>query len=143
MFRIASRTLLQLRRPTPSLARNFSRSLPRQAVENEDSFLTNYQNTPLFRKLADKPEALKALNEFAKMLQEQGTSTIWYMFYFLIGFIGIDISGSSQPSTSQMIRLAANARFREGAKKVMTELRGAGLDFTSAVRYLRCVQFVY
>jgi hypothetical protein len=32
-----------------------------------------------------------------------------------------------------MFRLVANARFREGAKRVMIELKNAGLDFTSEV----------
>lgn len=62
---------------------------------------------------------------------------------FLMCFTGIDISGSSQPSTSQMIRLAANARFRDSAKKVMTELRGAGFDFSSAVRNLQRLLTIY
>jgi hypothetical protein len=53
-------------------ARWFSQSRPRQASEEPDSFLASYQNTPLFQQLADKPEALRALNDFAKMLQEQG-----------------------------------------------------------------------
>jgi len=51
--------------------------------------------------------------------------------------LGIDISGATQPSTTQMIRLAASARFRGSAKKVMEELRNAGLDFSSKVRPLQ------
>src|SRR5882757_9679532 len=76
-LRSASRSLLSCSRTHSASAvvrqtRYFSQSRRCQATENQNSFLTNYQNTPLFRQLADKPEALKALNDFAKMLQEQG-----------------------------------------------------------------------
>jgi hypothetical protein len=46
---------------------------------------------------------------------------------------GID-ANSGPPSTLQMMRLAANAEFRQAAQKVVTELQNAGVDITSQVR---------
>ncbi|EGO01772.1 hypothetical protein SERLA73DRAFT_177267 [Serpula lacrymans var. lacrymans S7.3] len=95
--------------------RSFSCTSRLQAAEpQDDTFLSNFKNTPIFRKLADKPEALIALRDFAAILKERG----------------IDPS-SGPPSTTQMLRLAANSEFREAAQRVVTELKNAGVDLTS------------
>ncbi|KZT20751.1 hypothetical protein NEOLEDRAFT_1100174 [Neolentinus lepideus HHB14362 ss-1] len=85
-----------------------------QAAESPESMIANIRNTSLFKKIADKPEALAALRDFAALLQEQG----------------IDAS-AGPPSTMQMFKLAANSKFREGAKRVVEELQNAGVDLTS------------
>ena len=48
--------------------------------------------------------------------------------------IDIDVTPGKQPSTMQIIKLAANPKFREGAKRVMEELKKAGIDITPEVR---------
>jgi hypothetical protein len=46
----------------------------RRATENKETFFKAFQNTSLFSKLANHPEAVVALEEFAKMLQDRGRS---------------------------------------------------------------------
>ncbi|TFK76104.1 hypothetical protein BDN72DRAFT_891952 [Pluteus cervinus] len=99
--------------PPPTPRRAFTSTQPKQA--SEDPIISAFKNTSLFRKLADKPEALHALENFAKLLQEAG----------------VDLSSGKPPSTLQMMKLAANTRFRESAQKVADELRKAGVDFQS------------
>ncbi|KAG1753841.1 uncharacterized protein EDB91DRAFT_419925 [Suillus paluster] len=93
--------------------RTFSFSSRLQASENEDAFLAQFKNTSIFGKLADKPEALMALRDFAELMRAQG------------------IDANSPPSTLQMMKLAANSEFRQAAQKVVTELQKAGVDITS------------
>lgn len=50
--------------------RGFSQTPQRQAAEDPESILAQLQASPLIRKIADKPEALKALNDFAVLLKE-------------------------------------------------------------------------
>jgi len=38
-----------------------------------NTFAARYQNTTLFKKLADKPAALAALNDFAQVLKDEGS----------------------------------------------------------------------
>ncbi|KIJ70264.1 hypothetical protein HYDPIDRAFT_77322 [Hydnomerulius pinastri MD-312] len=94
--------------------RNFSFTPCVQASEQDDAFLNNFKNTSIFRKIADKPEALMALRDFATLMKEKG----------------IDAS-SGPPSTTQMIRLAASSDFRAAAQRVVEELKNAGVDLTS------------
>ncbi|OJA20878.1 hypothetical protein AZE42_00864 [Rhizopogon vesiculosus] len=94
--------------------RTFSFTTRLQASEDEDAFLSQFKNTSIFGKLADKPEALMALRDFAELMRAQG----------------ID-ANSGPPSTMQMMRLAANSEFRQAAQKVVTELQKAGVDLTS------------
>lgn len=49
-------------------------------------------------------------------------------------FIDIEISTDKPPSTMQMFKLAANPKFREGARRVIDEMRNAGVNITSEVR---------
>jgi len=95
--------------------RNFSQTRARRATEDIDTFPARYQNTALFKKLADKPEALAALNAFAQILKDEG----------------IDIASGQPPSRTQMFKLAMSPKFRDGAKKVVVELQNAGVDLSS------------
>lgn len=40
----------------------------------------------------------------------------------------------------QIIKLAANPKFREGAKRVMEELKKAGVEINSEVRFELCIE---
>lgn len=51
--------------------RSISLSRPHRASE-ESSFITGFKNSPLFAQLADKPEALQVLRDFAELLGKQG-----------------------------------------------------------------------
>ncbi|KAG1780193.1 hypothetical protein EV702DRAFT_1081390 [Suillus placidus] len=120
MNHIRRAILLSARRPVrpTSLAllryrRTFSYTPRLQASENEDAFLSQFKNTSIFVKLADKPEALMALRDFAELMKAQG------------------IDANSPPSAFQMMKLAANSEFREAAQKVVSELQKAGVDLTS------------
>ncbi|KAH7904455.1 hypothetical protein BJ138DRAFT_1119399 [Hygrophoropsis aurantiaca] len=120
---IARRLFISAQRPTrlQSLAylrcrRTFSFTPHLRAAENDDTFLTQLKNSSLFQKLADKPEALIALRDFANFMRDQGKC--------------IDTT-SGPPSTMQMMRLAANSEFRQAAQKVVEELKNAGVDLTS------------
>ncbi|KAG1820383.1 uncharacterized protein BJ212DRAFT_1339769 [Suillus subaureus] len=114
------RALLSARRPVrptslalPRCRRTFSYTPRLQASENEDAFLSQFKNTSIFGKLADKPEALMALRDFAELMKAQG------------------IDANTPPSAFQMMKLAANSEFREAAQKVVSELQKAGVDLTS------------
>lgn len=56
---------------TPISFRNFSATPTPQASES-DAFLDRFRHTEIFKKLADKPEVLAALSEFAGKMKEQG-----------------------------------------------------------------------
>lgn len=52
-------------------------STPRiQAAEDPNAFISSFRNTTLFKRFADKPEALQALEAFAKVLQSKGKSRV-------------------------------------------------------------------
>ncbi|KAG1715942.1 hypothetical protein ID866_1231 [Astraeus odoratus] len=110
---------LSLPRPlVPLRGRRAFSSTPRvRAIEQDNTFLHDFQNTSVFRKIADKPEALSALRDFAALLKEKG----------------IDAT-LGPPSTTQMLRLAASSDFRKAAQRVVDELKNAGLDLTSQVK---------
>lgn len=82
-LRSASRPLLRnvtCRKATVILPQNrsFTQTRAWKASEDIDAFAARYQNTALFKKLADKPEALAALNDFAQVLKDEGSSlTRW------------------------------------------------------------------
>ena len=66
-------SLLLPRAYSPLLLRQFSVTpRPQAAVEDEDSFISKFKNTSIFQKLADKPEALSAIQAFAEVLQKSG-----------------------------------------------------------------------
>lgn len=54
--------------------RSFSQTSRREATEDPDSIIAQLQSSPIMRKIADKPEALKALNDFAVIYQDCGES---------------------------------------------------------------------
>lgn len=100
--------------PAP-FSHNFSSTTRVRAVEDPDAFISGFKNTSLFKKLADKPEALQALDRFSKLLRKAG----------------IDTTSGKQPSKMQLINLASNAEFRESARNVAEELQKAGVDLHS------------
>lgn len=76
-FRNASRPFLRnvAHKKSQSLlsqCRNFTQTRAWKASEDVDTFAARYQNTALFKKLADKPAALAALNNFAQVLKDEG-----------------------------------------------------------------------
>ncbi|KAI0068898.1 hypothetical protein BV25DRAFT_1910633 [Artomyces pyxidatus] len=92
--------------------RPFATTHRRQAAEIPDDFINQIKHTDLFKQIADKPEALKALSDVAMLVKE----------------LGIDINSTTPPSNMQMFRLASNRKFIKGVKAVVTELRKAGVD---------------
>jgi len=77
-LRSASGPLLRTiahRKPTSLLLqhRNFTQTRAWRASEDVSTFPARYQNTALFKKLADKPAALAALNDFAQILKDEGS----------------------------------------------------------------------
>ncbi|KAI0053085.1 hypothetical protein FA95DRAFT_1475875, partial [Auriscalpium vulgare] len=87
----------------------------RQAAEVPDDFINQIKHTDLFKKLADKPEALKSISDLAELVKS----------------LGIDISSTTPPSNMQMFRLATNRKFIKSVKGVMAELKKAGVDLSS------------
>lgn len=76
-FRSASRPLLRNiahRKPADIFLqhRSFTQTRAWRASEDISTFAARYQNTALFKKLADKPAALAALNDFAQILKDEG-----------------------------------------------------------------------
>jgi len=77
----------------------------------------------LFRQLADKPEALQAIGEMAKLLQSKG----------------IDLT--SRPSMGTLWKLASDPDIMQAARKAQETLNSAGVkldarEFLSMVRDL-------
>ncbi|KAH8118326.1 hypothetical protein DFH11DRAFT_1540527 [Phellopilus nigrolimitatus] len=95
--------------------RDFSQTSRRQAAEDPNSILAQLQASPLIQKIADKPEALKALNNFANVMKEAD----------------VTLSPERPPSMMQMFKLASNTKFREAAKQVVEELKKAGVDINA------------
>ena len=95
-LRAASRPLIRNvghRRSTTLLSqhRNFSQTRIWRASEDISAFAARYQNTALFKKLADKPAALAALNDFAQVLKDEGSFRFcqfcaWCVRVLTIGF---------------------------------------------------------
>jgi len=92
--------------------RTFSTTPRRSAEEAHDEFINAIKHTSLFQKLADKPNAIKALSDF----------------YALTKDMGIDITSLDR---LQMYKLATNRRFLKAVKRVMNELNEAGLKLDS------------
>ncbi|KAF9449925.1 hypothetical protein P691DRAFT_758669 [Macrolepiota fuliginosa MF-IS2] len=103
----------------------------RRASEDKEAFFKAFQNTSIFQKLGNHPEAVSALENFAKLLQEKGSISPVTSDINSYTPIGVDLSSGKPPSTLQMLKLAANPDFREGAKRVGEELQKAGVDFQS------------
>ena len=108
-----------------SARRHFSGTRAARASEDEDSFIHRLQqgNMSLFRQLADKPEALQAIGEMAKLLQSKG----------------IDLT--SRPSMGTLWKLASDPDIMQAARKAQETLNSAGVkldarEFLSMVRDL-------
>ncbi|KAF7981585.1 hypothetical protein HWV62_7798 [Athelia sp. TMB] len=113
---VIMRSTIGMRRAhNPLSFRNFSASPTPQASES-DAFIDRFRHTEIFKKLADKPEVLAALSEFAAKMRESG----------------IEMGTGKMPSKMQMLRLATNSDFRTAATKVVEELKKAGVDLNSA-----------
>lgn len=103
-----------------------SRPLPlacgRRALSSTSSIRQNDQHdlyhrfghASIFRRIADKPEALTALRDFVALLKDKG----------------IDPT-TGPPSVTQTLRLAASSDFRLAVQRVVTELQSAGVDLKS------------
>ena len=71
---VVMRSTIGMRRAhNPLSFRNFSASPTPQASES-DAFIDRFRHTEMFKKLADKPEVLAALSEFAGKMRESGMS---------------------------------------------------------------------
>ncbi|PFH50544.1 hypothetical protein AMATHDRAFT_111628, partial [Amanita thiersii Skay4041] len=81
----------------------------------DDDVLRRIQQAPVFRKLADQPEAILALHRFAEFLKGKG----------------INPATGAQPPTFRLLRLAASTEFQEEIKRVADELQKAGIDLRS------------
>jgi hypothetical protein len=78
LLRVAARRVIltsRVRYAPVVTYRSISVSRPVRASE-ESSFITGFKNSPLFAQLADKPEALQVLRDFAELLSKQG-SVFW------------------------------------------------------------------
>jgi len=105
--------------PPPSQKHAFSTSAPRQAAETgsnqfDQQNFAALMNSPLMRQVADKPEAMKALMDFAQLMKEQG----------------IEMNGAAPPSPLQIIKLASNKQLRAAASNLAVKLREAGVNLT-------------
>ena len=56
--------------------------------------------------------------------------------------LDIDVTPGKQPSTMQIIKLAASPKFRGVAKRVMEELKKAGIDITPEVSLFKILLLV-
>ncbi|KAH9062212.1 hypothetical protein EDB87DRAFT_1787848 [Lactarius vividus] len=113
---IKNLTTSRLHRPVHHYSfRAFSTTPRWQAAEVPDDFIDAIKHTTLFHKLADKPNALKALSDL----------------YSLTKDMGLDINSTTPPSQYQMFKLVSNRRFVRAAKRVMEELNAAGLKMNS------------
>jgi hypothetical protein len=134
--------------------RTFSATPRRPAAEVPDEFINAIKHTPLFQKLADKPNALKALSDLYALTKEMGallsfrfvlrdggysslTTTPIFIFSSLALFTlkkGLDINSTTPPSQYEMFRLVTNRKFVRAVRRVMEELNVAGLKMNSDVR---------
>ncbi|TFY80274.1 hypothetical protein EWM64_g3736 [Hericium alpestre] len=119
-LRSAFRTLaVQRSRPVVHsyvVRRQFSVTPQRFAVEPEADFIKNIKHTEFFKKVADKPEVLKALSDLAALVKD----------------MGIDISSKTPPSNKMMFQLATNRKFYTAVRRVTAQLEEAGVDLKAA-----------
>jgi hypothetical protein len=138
--------------------RTFSTTPRRSAEEAHDEFINGIKHTALFQKLADKPNAIKALSDFYALTKEMGALLLlsfrlrcvckqWGVNQSLstplppsnlclsFSLKGIDVNSMSQ---FQMFKLLSNRRFLKAVKRVTDELNEAGLKLNSDVCSLVC-----
>jgi len=113
--RSGTQTTLQLHRPR--YHRSFSVSPPTRANPAPDhltEFTAALQKTSIWKKLANHPDAIVALQDFGRALQNAGVDPTL-----------------GKPSTFKMLKLAANPEFRASITRVTEEMKKAGVDLTS------------
>ena len=103
-----------------------------------DDFINAIKHTPLFQKLTDKLNALKAPSDLYALTKEIGTAPFRLFRTGLttpppLSFEGLDISSKTPPSEYQMFKLVANREFMRAVKRVMEELQAAGSKMNSNV----------
>jgi hypothetical protein len=131
-------------------SRTFSTTPRRLASEVPDDFIDAIKHTELFKKLADKPKALKALSDLYELTQEMGAVFPHSFFFFFfccadvlinpnLSVEGIDINSSSMDELYKirMFQLATNIKLMRVVKRVMDEFKAAGFKMNSDVRSLR------
>ena len=151
-LRRASRPLLRSiahKKPSTLLSqhRNFTRTGAWRASEDADVFTTRYRNTALFKKLADKPTALAALNDFAQVLKDEGSLPVrwlpaWPVEVLTLGFHNRHRRRKRKPAlqdanvqTSHELKIQGWCE--EGCCRV-TECRGRFVFQGAAPRFASC-----
>jgi hypothetical protein len=130
--------------------RTFSTTPRRLTSEVPDDFVDAIKHTELFKKLADKPKALKALSDLYELAKEMGAvfPFLSYCCFFFgsadvltphLSVEGIDINSMTPPSEIRMFQLVTNMRLMRVIKRVIDELKAAGFKMNSDVRSLRLV----
>jgi hypothetical protein len=126
--------------------RTFSTTPRRLASEVPDDFINIIKHTELFKKIADKPKALKALSDLYEMTKELGAAGLSLLIALLlrgcvmltrqlfICFEGIDINSTTPPSEIRMLKLMTNVKLMRVLKRVIDELKASGLKTNSDVR---------
>ena len=143
---VVSRTLrhqYQSRHTHRDVFREFSTTPRRLASEVPDDFINAIKHTPLFKKLADKPNALKALSDLYALTKEMGAVFSFPTVAPLprvnvppVPIEGLDVNSKTPPSQYQMFKLVTDRKFMRAVKRVMEELKAAGLKMNSDVRSL-------
>jgi hypothetical protein len=125
--------------------RTFSTTPRRLASEVPDDFVDAIRHTELFKKLADKPKALKALSDLYELAKEMGAVfPLPFRSLFLaprtcvnlhLSVEGIDINSMTPPSEIRMFQLVTNIRLMRVVKRVIDEFKAAGFKMNSDVRF--------
>jgi hypothetical protein len=137
---VVSRTLrhqYQYRPTQRNVSHEFSTTPRRLASEVPDEFINAIKHTPLFKKLADKPNALKALSDLYALTKEMGAHSPFRPLPRVdtppVPIEGLDVNSKTPPSQYQMFKLVTDRKFMRAVKRVMEELKAAGLKMNSDV----------
>jgi hypothetical protein len=112
-------------------------------VPDRDSFIDSIKHTALFQKIADKPNAVKAFYDLHTLIKEMGALFLSFSSSLCLTACwgtgtryvlqGLDKPSSAPPSVYQGFKLVTNRRFAKAAKRVMEELKEAGVKLNSEV----------
>jgi hypothetical protein len=139
---VVSRTLrhqYQYRPTHRDVFREFSTTPRRLASEVPDDFINAIKHTSLFKKLADKPNALRALSDLYALTKEMGAVSPFRPLLRCrvltppVPIEGLDVNSKTPPSQYQMFKLVTDRKFMRAVKRVMEELKAAGLKMNSDV----------
>ncbi|KAF8803888.1 hypothetical protein BYT27DRAFT_6722976 [Phlegmacium glaucopus] len=113
--RTAATTIPRFLTVRPSTIQSFSTTPRLQAAESEKPFfnadvLDELKRSPTFDKLSRSPDALLAIQKFAKVIEKQ------------------DLSSGKPLSMIQMSKLLMNSEFRKGAEDLVEEFKKTGVD---------------